>query len=118
MHPTDVRACGRRLGVDLKGLEEVQLLALDADSTLAEEKVILGELRAHLRDEENRIGELRVTELHEGRFRPLSAFELERAPQAVKALGRYLRQAVGPRQPSKGDAGAMEVPAIVDGVVG
>ena len=70
------------------------------------------------RDEEDGVAGLRVTELHERALRPLAAFERERLAQHVEALGRELRQAVGPREAAEGDARAVKVPPVVDVVVG
>src|SRR5580692_10653681 len=118
MNPRGVRAGGRRLAEDLQGLEHGELLSLDSDATVVEEERVLGELGAHLRDEKNRISVSRVAELHERALGPLAAVERERLAEHVEALRQELGQAVGPGEAPERDASAVEVPPVVDVVLG
>src|ERR1019366_6154146 len=90
MHAGRVAARVSGLGEDLQRLDEGELLARDADAPIAEEEIVLGELRANLSDEEDRVARLGVPELHERALRPLAALERERLAEHVKALGREL----------------------------
>src|SRR5207302_728509 len=110
--PARMRPFGRGLREDLQRLQERELIAIDADSAIREPKVVLFELRANLRDEQDRVAVARVAELHERALGPRAALEVEPLAEHVEAFGRQLHQAVGPRQTAERNAGAVEVPTV------
>src|SRR5260370_7311839 len=101
-----------RFNEDLNSLETRQLVAIDAETAVAEEKIVLRELRPHLSNEENRIAVLGITKLHERRRGPFAAVEGKRPPKRVKALRRQFRQAIRPGEAAKRDARTVKVPAV------
>ncbi len=103
---------------DRRGLEHVQLIALDLEAFVRKEEVVFVETRSHAADEENRIGFTRVAELNDGTFGPRATVEVQFTTERVETFGRELLERVCPGQPTELDAGSMEMPAVVDVVVG
>ncbi len=68
----------------------------------------------------NRIGSarLRVTELHQRALRPVAAVERELLAKRVEPFGGEALQGVRPRRAPERDGRTVEVPAVVNVVVG
>src|SRR4051794_12747243 len=112
------RGIGIRLLEDHHPFQDGELLFGNTHAAIRKPKVVLVELIAHLRNEENGVRIARIPELHQRPLGPASALEGQLATERVETLDRNLYQAVGPRKAPKFDARTVKVPAIVHIVIG